>query len=428
MRASHQTGEHLVLHRRPSALRWWFVVLLLIGAVVNYLDRANLSIANPLISKEFHLSPAEMGILLSAFLWPYALANLPAGWLVDRLGPRRLFAWASGLWSLVTFISGFSRTPTFLLTMRILLGISESPFFTCGLKVTERWFAKEERGLPTSIFNTGSQIANGIAPPLLTLLMLSLGWRGMFMCIGAVGFVVMIAWLLVYRDRPGMAAASSPELDPPVSSPAPPTRRSWLSLFRHPSTWFMIIGNFGVVFTVWVYLTWLPGYLEKSRHLSILHTGWVASIPFLCGIVGVPLGGVISDVFIRRGYKPVTARKIPIVGGAVLAALAVAPVPFVPDIVTCIVLLAIGYFAAALPSGVIWTLAADIAPSEQVASLGAIQNFGGFLGASLAPIVTGLIVQVTDSFDLVFVVGACLLVVAAISYGVFLKRPIEDRV
>ncbi|WP_231493515.1 hypothetical protein [Alicyclobacillus macrosporangiidus] len=91
-------------------------------------------------------------------------------------------------------------------------------------------------------------------------------------------------------------------------------------------------------------------------------------------------------------------------------------------------LLAIGYFAAALPSGVIWTLAADIAPSEQVASLGAIQNFGGFLGASLAPIVTGLIVQATDSFDLVFVVGACLLVVAAISYGVFLKRPIEDRV
>jgi MFS family permease len=401
--------------------RWWFIWLLLAGAVVNYLDRANLSIANPLITKEFHLSPIEMGVLLSAFLWPYALANLPAGWLVDRFGAKRMFSWASGLWSTVTIISAFSNGYSFLYAMRMMLGIAESPFFTSGIKVTEKWFKKEERGLPTSIFNTGSQIANGIAPPLLTALMLPLGWKGMFLVIGFAGFVVMILWLLIYRDPPSPVQT--------VEEQNIPTNRAsanWLSLFKHKSTWYMIIGNFGLVFTVWVYLTWLPGYLVKDRHLSILQTGWVAAIPFMTGIIGVPLGGMISDYFIRKGYSPISARKIPIVGGAILAAVTVAPVPYVQDMTLSIALLAIGYFAASLPSGVIWTLATDVAPSDQVASLGSIQNFGGFIGASLAPIVTGAIVQSTGSFTKVFLVGAILLVVAAISYGVFLKKPIQS--
>jgi MFS family permease len=158
-----------------------------------------------------------------------------------------------------------------------------------------------------------------------------------------------------------------------------------------------------------------------------LNTGGVAAIPFLAGIFGVPIGGLISDYFIRRGVNVITSRKIPIVFGAVLAAVTVAPVPYIDSMTVSITLLAIGYFASQLPSGVIWALAADVAPENQIASLGAIQNFAGFLGASLAPIVTGWILQLTRSFHMVFLVGAALLLVGAISYGIFLRRPIQTN-
>lgn len=418
-------------------LRWGIVILLLIGAVINYLDRSNLSVANTTIAEQFQLSSTQMGLLLSAFLWPYAIANLPAGWLVDRFGPRKMFAWASGLWSIATLISAFVNSYSLLYAMRMLLGVSESPFFTSALKSNERWFAKKERGLPTSIINTGSQIANAIAPPLLTALMLTMSWRGMFIVIGVAGLLLMIIWLKIYRDptfseqqlihtsdheQTNTTSVNQPQREAQTSQA--PTA-SWSSLFKHKSTWFMIIGNFGIMFTIWVYLTWLPSYLEKEQGFTLKETGWIASIPFIAGIIGVLVGGIISDYFIRKGVNPITSRKVPIVGGAILAAASVAPIPFIDNTVLSIVLLSVGYFASQLPSGVIWTLAADIAPGDQVASLGAIQNFGGFLGAALAPIITGLILDQTGSFNNVFLLGAGLLLLGAISYGFFLKKPIE---
>jgi len=410
-----------------SRLRWGFIVLLLIAAIVNYLDRANLSVANTTIAKEFGLSSTEMGMLLSAFLWPYALANLPAGWLVDKFGPKKMFAGALGFWSTFTVLTALVNSYSFFYGLRMLMGISESPFFTAGIKITHRWFAERERGLPTSIINTGSQIANAIAPPLLTALMLTIGWRGMFIVIGVAGIPLMLAWIKFYRDPVareealihGRVGAALPrdEIEP---------KANWGSLFNNKTTWFMILGNFSIMFTIWVYLTWLPSYLEKSLGFSLKQTGWIASIPFFAGILGVLCGGAISDKFIRSGMNTVTARKIPIVCGAALAACFVAPIPFVHSTPIAVLLLTLGYFASQMPSGVIWTLATDIAPKRQVASLGAIQNFGGFLGAALAPIITGIILDKTGEFTNVFLLGAGLLVVGAISYGLFVKQPVAN--
>lgn len=431
MSSVHPTVSKQEVVRPARNLRWYVVVLLLVGAIINYLDRSNLSVANPLIAKQFHLGPAAMGVLLSAFLWPYALMNLPAGWLVDRLGPRKMFVWASGLWSFVTLLTGFTTSYGMFYTMRALLGVAESPFFSTGVKVADRWFPKRERALATSIFNAGPQVATAIAPPLVTALMLPLGWQGMFIVIGLAGFVVTLLWLWLYRDPEKHKGLSTEEYayiksdgEEETEEGSTSSRRSWASLFKHRSTWAMIIGDFGVIYVFWVYLTWLPGYLEKGRHMSILKTGWMASIPFLVGIIGVPLGGALSDYLIRKGYNPITARKVPIILGAILAAVSVAPVAYVHSTTMAMVLLSIGFFASSLPPGVVWALATDVAPKDQVASLGAIQNFGGYLGATVAPIVTGVIVQVTGTFNLVFVVGAALCVVAAISYGFFLKKPI----
>ncbi|MEA5455955.1 MFS transporter [Sinomonas sp. JGH33] len=411
--------------RKALRVRWAFVALLVIGGVVNYLDRSNLSIANTTIAKEFALNPVQMGLLLSAFSWPYAIANLPAGYLVDKLGPKKMFAWAAGLWSLVSAVSAAANSFGFLYAARVALGIAESPFFTASLKVTDRWFNKTERALPVSIVNTGSQIANAIAPPLLTYLLITMSWRGMFVFIAALGVLIVLVWLRMYRDPSireqilikGAEADSAEEAEKKSVKPA-----GWGELFRHRNTYFMILGAFGIFYTVWVYLTWLPSYLQTSRGLSLTQSGWLASLPFLCGVLGVLFGGWLSGRLVRRGVGTVLARKVPIVGGAILAAAAVLPVAYVDSTAVAVVLLSLGYFAAQVPIGCLWTLAADIAKPNQVASLGAIQNFGGFLGAAVAPIVTGAILAATGgNYTLVFVIGGALLLVGAFSYGVFVK-------
>jgi MFS family permease len=420
--ASAETNTPEVKPSRSVKIRWYLIALLVIGGIINYLDRNNLSIANTTIAKEFGLNALQMGLLLSAFSWPYAIANLPAGYLVDKYGPKRMFAWAAGLWSIVSMISALANSFGFLYAARVALGISESPFFTSGLKVADKRFNKTERALPVSIVNTGSQIANAIAPPLLTFLLLTMTWRGMFVVIGALGVVIALVWLRIYRD-PTLKEQFIIKGDELEEQQKPKEKQAgWGELFKQKNTWFMVLGAFGIFYTVWVYLTWLPSYLQTARGFSLSQTGWLAGLPFLCGVVGVLAGGILSGKLIKRGVPTVTARKIPIVGGALLAAAAVLPVAYVENTALAIVLLSVGYFAAQVPIGVLWTLASDIAETNQVASLGAIQNFGGFLGAAVAPVVTGFILNETGgNYTLVFLIGGALLIVGALSYGIFVK-------
>jgi MFS family permease len=407
--------------------------LLVLGGVVNYLDRSTLSIGNTTIAQDLGLNRAEMGLLLSAFAWPYAIANLPAGYLVDRFGPKATYGWAAALWSIVSMVTAFVRTFPIFYAMRALLGIAESPFFTAGLKVCARWFARDERSVPVSVINTGSQIANAIAPPLLTVLLLTLAWQGMFLVVGGLGLVAVVIWLVAYRDPTPEQESVIKDIDVNVAAEREEIEREsdvgWFELFRLRNTWFMMLGAFGIFYTVWVYLTWLPSYLETSRGFSLAQVGGIAALPYLCGIVGVLAGGYLSTSLVHSGMPTLRARKIPIVGGALLAAAAVLPVAYVENAVVSILLLCIGYFAAQVPIGVIWTLASDVADRRQVASLGAIQNFGGFLGAALAPAVTGFILDATgNDFRIAFLVGGLLLVVGAIAYGVFVREPTTRQV
>jgi len=408
--------------KRSVRIRWFLVGFLILGGVVNYLDRSTLSVANTTIAGEFGLNAFEMGLLLSAFSWPYAIANLPAGYLVDKFGPKRMFAFAAGAWSLVSMVTAAANSFGVLYALRVALGITESPFFTSALKVNERWFNKRERALPVALVNTGSQIANAIAPPLLTFLLLTMSWRGMFVIVGALGIVVALVWLRIYRDPTlsEQALIKGAQAQEAIASTAP--KVGWGRLLQQRNTWFMVLGAFGIFYTVWVYLTWLPSYLQTARGFSLAQSGWLASLPFLCGIIGVVFGGWLSNRLVSRGVNTVRARKIPIVGGAVLAAAAVLPVAYVDNTPLAITLLSVGYFASQVPIGCLWTLASDVAPSNQVASLGAIQNFGGFVGAAVAPVVTGAILTATGgNYTLVFLIGGVLLLVGALSYGFFVK-------
>ena len=404
------------------------LAMLVMAGAVNYIDRATLAVANPLIREELGLSISQMGYLLSAFLWSYAFSQLPTGAMVDKLGPRRLLTVGLSLWSLAQLLGGLVQSFTQFFAARLLLGVGEAPQFPTGARVVRDWFNPRDRGLATGIFNCASTLGTAIALPLLTFLMLSFGWRATFVIMGVAGLLVAAVWFALYRDPQNVAltadeTAYRTEGDPPDQR-TEVSFREWKLLFRFRTTWGMILGYFGCIYLTWIYSAWLPGYLEMERHMSVKATGIAAAIPFACGVVGGVLGGYLADVLVRRGVPPVNSRKYP----AALALLGTSACTLAAAYVTSNTL-AVAFISASLflvyvTSTCAWALSSVAAPTNCTASIGAMQNFGGYLGGALAPTVTGLIVQSTGSFVLALVVGAVIGVASAASYLFVVRDPI----
>lgn len=392
--------------------RRMILTIMFFGSVLNYLDRVNLSIANTTIAKEFCLDPLDMGLLMSAFMWSYAFASLPAGWLLDKYGIKSIFLWSTVAWSVSTVAGGFAQGIVSLYVVRLILGIAEAPFFICAGQFTKTHFEENERGVASSVINMGPKIANGFAPPLLTLMLIVLGWRSMFISLGLVGFLLAAVWFKYYREEPELLPkAGKDPVREEVRSGA-----DYLAILKHPVTWWFSLGNIGSSYVFWLYFTWLPTYLTTRRGLTLTQAGWAAMVPFIFGVAAVPIGGYMSDYLIKKGMNSIKARLVPTVGGCLLAALAVAPLNYVHQTAIALMLVTVSLFAGALRVGVLWALVGDIAPPGSVGSFGGIQNFANFIGAALAPIGTGYILKATGSYDHVFSVGAVLSALGAMSY------------
>jgi sugar phosphate permease len=394
--------------------------LLVVAGTLNYIDRATLSIANPLIRHDLGLSIADMGLLLSAFLWAYAFSQLPGGALVDRIGPRRLLAAGLAIWSVAQGIAGAVATFWQFVIARVFLGMGEAPMFSGAVRVVRDWYNVRDRGLPTGIWNCTSSLGPTIAPPLLTALMLSFGWRWMFIIMGIAGVAVAVVWFVVYRevDEAKLSPEETHHLtegeeEPPAQRV---TFREWASLFRFRTTWGLILGFFGIVYLVWLFQAWLPGYLEIQRHMSIEKTGWVAAIPYAFGVVGSIGAGWLADRLMKAGLSPINSRKVPVIAGLIGMAMFTYVAAETPSNVVAVGSIAAALFFAGGASGMSWALASVAAPASCTASLGSIQNFGGYLGGALAPMVTGFIVQATGSFIPALLVGAAIAVGSALAY------------
>ncbi len=413
---------------RLKSIQRTALAMLVVAGVINYIDRATLSVANLFIRQDLGLSIADMGYLLSAFLWAYAFAQLPTGAMVDKLGPRLLLSCGLGLWSFAQLLGGLVQAFGQFFAARVLLGLGEAPQFPTGARVVRDWFNPRDRGLATGIFNCASSLGTAIAVPLLTFLMLAFGWRIMFMIMGVAGLAMAAIWYAAYRnptDVPLTAEENAYRVqgDPPGQR-TKVTFAEWKLLFRFRSTWGMILGYFGCIYLTWIYTAWLPGYLEIERHMSVKFTGFAAAIPFAWGVVGGLLGGYIADVLVRRGVAPVSSRRIPAaiaLGGTAVCTIAAA---FVTSNALAIAFISASLFLVYVTSTCAWALSSVVAPANCTASIGAMQNFGGYLGGALAPTVTGLIVQHTGSFVPALVVGALIGIASAASYLFIVDQPI----
>ncbi|WP_426817188.1 MFS transporter [Winslowiella sp. 2C04] len=406
------------------------MILLFLAAIINYLDRSSLSVANMTIRGELGLSATEIGFLLSAFSLAYGIAQLPCGALLDRKGPRIMLGIGMFVWSFFQALSGLVHNFTQFILVRIGLGIGEAPMNPCGVKVINDWFNIKDRGMPMGIFNAASTVGLAISPPILAAMMLVMGWRGMFVTIGILGMFLAVGWYMLYRNRDNSTLTREEinylEAGSVRASKEPLSFREWRGLFRNRTMWGMMIGFSGINYTAWLYLAWLPGYLQTTYNLDLKSTGLLSAIPFLFGAAGMLLNGFVVDALVRKGMEPLKTRKICIVAGMLFSAAFTAVVVRADNTGSAVVLIGMALFCIHFAGTSCWGLIHVAVNSRMTASVGGIQNFASFVFASFAPVVTGWILDTTNSFSLALTICACVTVLGAMSYLFVVRDPIID--
>ncbi len=340
MAAGRSAGIAETVSIRRTNVRWAILSMLFVVTTVNYADRATIAIAGPEIARALALSPVALGYIFSAFAWSYVIAQLPAGWLLDRFGSKTAYCAALATWSLFTLLQGgvgFLRGGTavaVLFLLRLAVGAAEAPSFPGNGRITAAWFPARERGFASAIFNSAQYFATACFAPLMGWIVHALGWQHVFVFMGALGLALALVWMRVIYHPQAHPRASRDEidyiraggglvdLDAPGAAGSSP-RIDTLALLGALLSSRMLLGVYLFQFCVnvmtYFFLTWFPVYLVEERHMTILRAGLVASLPAMCGFAGGVLGGWISDRLLKSGWSLSAARETPIVVGMVLA-------------------------------------------------------------------------------------------------------------
>jgi ACS family hexuronate transporter-like MFS transporter len=380
-------------------MKWAIAALLFAATTINYIDRQTLSVAAPYIRDDLRLDNAGYGYAVGSFLAAYTIMHVVAGRVLDAIGVRLGFALSVAWWSVAAMLHALTRGVASLCAFRFLLGVGEAGNFPAAIKCVGQWFRESERALATGIFNTGAAIGAMAAPPLVAWIILRLGWRAAFLLTGALGFLWIGAWLLLYRR-------------PPLAPAAPPSGQSLPELLRQRPILGLGLARF-LSDPVWYfYVFWLPTYLKDVRHFSLAEVGYFAWIPFLTADLGSLAGGAASSWLIRRGWPLFRARHAAMLASALLmpAALFAARAEHPAAAVAWISLATFGHQSW---SANLLTLPADLLPGGNVASAYGLVGGAGSLGSSLVSFGLGHVVTLF-SYGPVFLWAALMHPVAAL--------------
>ncbi|AUT59456.1 MFS transporter [Paraburkholderia terrae] len=402
----------------PTRVR--YVILLLIFAITtfNYADRATLSVTGSAMRAEFGFDAIRMGYIFSAFSWAYVLSQVPAGWLLDRFGARRVYAASIFLWSLFTLLQSTigvlgsgAAAVTALFVLRFVMGAAEAPAFPANAKVVASWFPTKERGTASAIFNSAQYFAAVIFTPLMAWLTHAFGWHHVYIVMGLAGFLLALTWLKVMKNPANHPGVNKSELEHieqggglihghQTAAGSRGGHARW-SVMRQLLTNRMLLGVYLAQFCInvltYFFLTWFPIYLVQARGMTILQAGLVASLPAICGFLGGVLGGVLSDTMIRHGHSLTVARKVPIVGGMLLSACIIG-CNYVDTDWLVVALMSLAFFGKGL-GALGWAVVADTSPKEAIGLSGSIFNMFGNMAGIVTPIVIGYLVAQSGSFN-----------------------------
>ena len=395
-------------HVDAPARRWLIVGLLFAASLINYFDRATISFALPLISKDLRLGPEAKGVLLSAFFWSYALMQVPVGWCADRFNLRWLYAGAFVLWSVAQGLTGFATTLGMLILFRVLLGIGEAIYLPGGTKIVSILFPTSERGLPCGLFDFGTRTGLFLEGLLIPLMLKWYGWQRTFMVVGFTALLWLIPWLLA---TPRKLRGATPVMPQPSRAAI---ARSFLSLLRNQNLIGICIGFFFFDYYWYLLVTWLPDYLVTVRQMTILKAGLYASLPFLVFGVSQPVGGWIADELVRRGCDETRTRK-GIISVAFLTGLLLIPASLVTSPNAAIAFI-VGGCLVGLATPNMLVILQHCAPPNEVGLWTGIYNFIGNIAGILAPLATGFLILSTGSYTPAFVLAAIAIAAGQFSF------------
>jgi MFS family permease len=384
-------------------LRATTVVLLMLCLMyfITYLDRVNVSTAAAGFGKEFNLSKTEIGLVFSAFAYPYLVFQIIGGWISDKFGAKRTLIYCGVLWAIATILTGFAGGLTSLLLARLLLGLGEGATFPAATSAMSRWIPKENRGFAQGITHAFARIGNAVAPAAVVFVMVKYGWRESFYICGVLSLIWVVAWAFVFTEDP----AKHPRMTAEELAAMPAPKKvnpniPWGPLFKRMMPVTIVYFCYG--WTLWLFLSWIPQYFLHSYDLDLKKSAIFASSVFFAGVIGDTLGGIVSDRILKRTGNLTKARSYLVAVCMLLTLLSLLPIMFTHNVYISILCLSAGFFFAEMTIGPMWAIPMDIAPEFSGTASG-MMNTGSALAAIISPVVGGYLIDRFGSWELPFV-------------------------
>ncbi len=388
--------------------------LLCLMYMITYIDRVNISTAAIVFKGELGLSNTDYGAIFAAFGWSYACFQIIGGWIGDRFGPRLTLGVCGLIWAVSTIFTGLANGFWGLIIARFALGLGEGATFPTSTRAMSSWTRTGWRGFAQGITHSFARAGNAIAPPIVAGLITLYSWRASFVVLGVASLLWVIAWVWYFRDRPSdHGGISEQELAalPAYRGGQHETSVPWGRLVPRMLPTTVVYFCYG--WTLWLYLSWIPLYLQHSHNLDLKKSALFSSAVLFAGVVGDTFGGVVSDWVYKLTGNLATARRDVIIGSLLGSLLCLVPIFFVQDIAVLALCLGGAFFCLELTIGPIWSVPMDIAPKHSGTASG-IMNTGSAIAAIASPWIFGIIIDKTGNWNLPFAGSIVLLLIGAV--------------
>ncbi|MCP3709906.1 MFS transporter [Paraburkholderia sp. CNPSo 3274] len=405
-------------HAQRIKTRHIILAVMCLMYFISYIDRVNIAIAAPLIRHEMGLSAVQLGLVFSAFAYPYAVMQIIGGWLSDKFGPKLVLTVLSSIWGAATLATGFAGSVAMLVGLRFALGVGEGGAFPTATRAFTYWMPVGERGFAQGITHSFARLGGAVTPPLVLAVVVAGGWRDAFILLGIASLIWTVLYLFVFTNSPEQNRRVTPEETAEIGyckgdcDRAKRAATPWRKLVRR--MWLVTFVDFCYGWLLWVYLTWLPSYLKESRGFDLKQLALFTALPLLAGVVGDTLGGVVSDKLYKWTGRLRFARCAVLVTGMGGSLAFLLPMVSVANPMVAVLFLSASFFFLEITNPVLWTLPLDIA-GKYAGTAGGMMNTGFGIAGMVSPVVFGYLIQHTGSYNVPFMISAGLLALGIVA-------------
>jgi len=399
------------------------LILLCVMYAITYIDRVNVSTAASIFKKDLHLTNAQVGLVFSAFAYPYLILQIIGGWISDRFGARLTLTISAIIWATATLFTGLVGGLASMLVARVMLGLGEGATFPTATRAMSDWTPEGKRGFAQGITHSSARLGNALTPPLVAWLIALVTWRGSFVLLGIVSLAWAVVWLWYFRDDPGKHHGITPaelEVLPRYALRKQKDPVPWSRLTRRMLPVTAVY--FCYAWTLWLYLAWIPMFFLHSYNLDLKTSALFSGGVFFGGVVGDALGGIVSDSIFRKTNNLNRARRNLVVFGFLCSLVFMVPILFLHNVRLAALCLSLAFFFSEFTIGPMWAIPMDIAPRFSGSASG-LMNTGSALAAIISPLVFGYVIDKTGNWELPFLGSIGLLLIGSVL--AFLMKPGE---